>query len=423
MFCTQQEERQQGRRQVKLRASCDGCGVAKVKCDRKHPKCGRCDAYGTICVYGISRKIGKPAKKRIRSCGDDDDDDVRNSTGSGSSLNVDNSLVSCAWDGVDGILNPIDDFWDVTKDNSHYSTHSRNHNQNRNSETKQDNQNDVITSFDVDVFLRDTYNNPPGSSMPNFSSLGFDNWKDRGMLPVTPVEVSARPVLPCELATESQPDGPQSKAGGSSPSSMKGHDCYREAHDLLWRSSTATGRGTDLMAWDHLLLLNREASEQLLCLLGCSCPGSPYLMMLYASLVYAILARYQHATGDPLSALSNHLSPQSTPGTSEADGSTIRTVPSTRHIIAEAKVVVGVFSVDDHRVQSALKIQLLASEMRRTAQLLDRFAAYDFHGRKSAGISSGNDISNLHQSLNIWLQGEYSKTSHVIRTKVMELST
>jgi hypothetical protein len=52
----------------KLRASCEGCGTAKVRCDRGQPKCSRCVALGLTCVYGISRKFGKPPRKRPSAC-------------------------------------------------------------------------------------------------------------------------------------------------------------------------------------------------------------------------------------------------------------------------------------------------------------------------------------------------------------------
>jgi hypothetical protein len=49
-----------------LRSSCEGCGDAKVKCDR-HPQCSRRVALGLTCVYGISRRSGKPRRKRPSS--------------------------------------------------------------------------------------------------------------------------------------------------------------------------------------------------------------------------------------------------------------------------------------------------------------------------------------------------------------------
>ncbi|KAH7268564.1 hypothetical protein B0J15DRAFT_578768 [Fusarium solani] len=55
------------RLQTKLRSSCDACGQAKIKCDRGRPDCSRCIAQGLGCVYGVSRKAGKPPRRRLAS--------------------------------------------------------------------------------------------------------------------------------------------------------------------------------------------------------------------------------------------------------------------------------------------------------------------------------------------------------------------
>ncbi|KAK4225466.1 hypothetical protein QBC38DRAFT_530830 [Podospora fimiseda] len=48
----------------KLRSSCNSCGSAKVKCDRQQPECQRCKTNGLQCIYGISRKFGRPPRRR-----------------------------------------------------------------------------------------------------------------------------------------------------------------------------------------------------------------------------------------------------------------------------------------------------------------------------------------------------------------------
>ncbi|RSL55146.1 hypothetical protein CEP53_007220 [Fusarium sp. AF-6] len=55
------------RLQSKLRSSCDACGQAKIKCDRGRPSCSRCITQGLGCVYGVSRKAGKPPRRRLTS--------------------------------------------------------------------------------------------------------------------------------------------------------------------------------------------------------------------------------------------------------------------------------------------------------------------------------------------------------------------
>lgn len=51
----------------KLRSSCDYCGLSKIKCDRQSPQCGRCTTLKLACVYGPSKKFGKPPRKRLTS--------------------------------------------------------------------------------------------------------------------------------------------------------------------------------------------------------------------------------------------------------------------------------------------------------------------------------------------------------------------
>ena len=44
---------------VKLRESCDSCLIAKVKCSKSRPLCGRCLANGAPCAYSPSSRSGK----------------------------------------------------------------------------------------------------------------------------------------------------------------------------------------------------------------------------------------------------------------------------------------------------------------------------------------------------------------------------
>lgn len=63
----------------KLRASCDTCFLAKVKCSKARPMCSRCLAFGAECNYSPSSRAGKPKSehkggrhsKKHRSTSDD----------------------------------------------------------------------------------------------------------------------------------------------------------------------------------------------------------------------------------------------------------------------------------------------------------------------------------------------------------------
>ena len=46
-----------------LRASCDACNQAKVKCTKTNPHCARCKKHNIDCIYGISLRAGKRASQ------------------------------------------------------------------------------------------------------------------------------------------------------------------------------------------------------------------------------------------------------------------------------------------------------------------------------------------------------------------------
>ena len=55
-------------KQPRLRASCDGCFLAKVKCSKARPVCSRCLAVGLVCRYSpSSRAMGRGQHARGRA--------------------------------------------------------------------------------------------------------------------------------------------------------------------------------------------------------------------------------------------------------------------------------------------------------------------------------------------------------------------
>lgn len=64
---TPQQAAPVNQRRLKFRASCDACAASKVKCSKAHPVCARCSANNSQCVYGVSRKHGKPGRTKKRN--------------------------------------------------------------------------------------------------------------------------------------------------------------------------------------------------------------------------------------------------------------------------------------------------------------------------------------------------------------------
>ena len=48
---------------VKVRTTCNACQLAKIRCGHEKPACRRCQKQRTECVYSMSRRLGRPAKK------------------------------------------------------------------------------------------------------------------------------------------------------------------------------------------------------------------------------------------------------------------------------------------------------------------------------------------------------------------------
>jgi hypothetical protein len=401
--------------QPKLRASCDSCGAAKLKCDRTRPECGRCVAHDIPCVYGVSRKVGKPPRGKPGGNGGQGAATTNHARFSNASSN---SVMSYAWDLTDGT----------------------------NTETTDNDDNNITVGDGTVVLNRDAFSlnfceGLSGSSLTGLSALDFVEWGIGDPLGANDIH-RFLPLKPDLLGNipDGKPLTPLSDARRSPNMCTRDPECHREACELVGRSLfdnvvqstsngpssyplesgpvTARNEATDELSLDHLLLLNRKSSERVSSLLTCSCAKSPYLMILYASLISAILVRYQHAVG-----CTEYASWNQTQGSSPSNtgSNTSQTGPSGVPTVAPARIAMGVISVDDDRVQSALNSQLLAGEVRNLAGLVGQFACY--LGDQYTGDGSSNNVDSLHQALTRWLRDEHSRITEMIKTRLKELNT
>ncbi|KAJ6014350.1 hypothetical protein N7540_008941 [Penicillium herquei] len=49
---------------VKVRSTCNACQQAKIRCSHEKPSCRRCQKHNIDCIYSVSRRLGRPAKKK-----------------------------------------------------------------------------------------------------------------------------------------------------------------------------------------------------------------------------------------------------------------------------------------------------------------------------------------------------------------------
>ncbi|KAF2256108.1 hypothetical protein BU26DRAFT_14427 [Trematosphaeria pertusa] len=441
-----EEPRRPGPGRPKLRTSCDGCGAAKLRCDRGQPECGRCLSHGVPCVYGFSRKMGKPPRQRLRStptqassdqatAPDGDKLDNSSTTQSVTSNTISTAAdVLTAWDAVD----------------------------------------DAATELFVNLDAFDQ----TAPSLSAFAALDFAEWPTMDQfndsllssdLHLAPTPAPQSPNLGgysphATSATPAAPLQPQPKKASLADSALTpltnipDHDCPREAYEILGSLSffnltknrpVSTANRVPL---DHVLRLSREASERLSRLLTCSCASFPNLALLYASIISRVLVWYQQAAVCmqgaaviPDTAPAHVYTTQSSPISGAASGgppstcsstaaSTFSTAVTGKLIsaslaqspglsVSPSRIAVGTFDVDDLRVQAALKIQLLLGEMRRAGRLIDQFTSHTIGAQRHSDESTLGGIDSLYQNLDSWLRGEHSRIANMMRSRLRELNT
>jgi hypothetical protein len=392
----------------KLRSSCNGCGTAKVKCDRIQPECGRCTTLGLACVYGLSRHSGKPPRKR-----------------------------------------PAPDLETATrrKKRAAYNDESRNrhialgHGQPQTSiESRQlEYSNSAIditssTSGLTNMFQIEDQNQ---FNSAFFNPLFLDAWPPLDSFDVG-LEIPPVPSSATEnrlLATASKPDSSVRMKSAC----YHRHSCPRESYeifrDLICLSPDlhAPEVGSDPVSaqLDQVLRCTRNAIDRLTRLLRCPCARSGHRVMVHASIVSRILLWYQQAAewtcsttwpsrtlatvDSPTSSSASPSSPSAYEASNDTDTTTTPTlVQFTGFVVEHVPVSMGTFSIDDQNVQAVFRDQMVLSELKRTASLIELFTSQD------SCDSSINGTAGLHSHLGEWLRSEHARIVRTLTTRLSE---
>lgn len=404
-------------RPEKLRSSCDRCGMAKVKCDKEQPECGRCISHGVPCVYGVSRKMGKPPRRLSLSRS------IRDTV---------TPIQSSSEISIGGI--PLDlELSSSTDMNSWYHM------------DEDDNSHTFINMLGAGGSL-----NPelPIPLIPNLP-LDYSEWaiSDQSNFNVLfPLRSSQQSPIQGEdwLSGTSHWHRDASvhfEQGSISPDDANDHDCQRKSLDILESISVhnigkaetderilpptgfalkteTTVNGVPL---DLVLQLNREATERLVILVSCPCARIPSVALLYASIISQILAWYEQAACcTQLSSLSSRPSTAVGSISTSSDSSKGASLPPmqpTEISVAPSRMMVGKFSVDDPRLQTMINIHLLSGEMKRVKDVIDQVGLQTGCSNPAMSQNGG-----LHLNLNSWLKQDYLRILHMMQSELRELS-
>ena len=368
---------------LKLRQSCDSCSLAKVKCSRAHP-CARCARHGEPCVYGVSRKHGKPPAHRnspyhrparvnsnhmpqeqsmsqqitpFDSCEDfavtTNDDlgpimqqdwspDFPTDPQTWSGLSLDQLITPpftthdrALWDGIRLRGNNLSELTSSSSGSI-----------------------DVASCFGApSPSLDDIYAFPNSSSHP----------------PILSAHPEANRTHDCSasasnlLATLNHQLGHYSHASGDNfLFNKKDHDLPLPP-ELNLRGNSARGQGP---TFDKILNTNQVAIEKLTRLLTCDCARNPHLAILYASLIFRILAWYQVAGG--LKRTGTTSAPPELASYSPHALESFGSLPPFMSDAAHTTVVIGSFKLEESQ-QHVIRQQLLQAEVQKLGKLIETY--------------------------------------------------
>jgi aflatoxin regulatory protein/Zn(2)-Cys(6) binuclear cluster domain-containing protein len=392
-------------RAPKLRSSCDSCGVAKIKCNQKQPECGRCTMLGLTCVYGLSRKCGKAPRKRL--C-----DDLDTSIG-----------ISCR------------------KRKTHADENQSNHTimsiwqpQNVNEPTPLKFSGLGTGLLPMSSEINDTLSTHDQNQLSSglLDPILFDEWTEPENLGLLST--------PKSPATETRPSASATQFMGSVNTNSihrAPHSCPRESYEIFrdlicpspYLHAPEAYEDTVSAQLDQVLHFTSNAIDRLTQLLNCSCAKSGHRAMVHASIVSRILIWYQQAAGwtysgsrglrstalafPPPSSGEASSSPWS-PGAATGENRTVSLTlaQSTGFVVTPVPLSVGSFSVEDQNMQVAFRNQLVLSELKKTAQLIDLFSSQD----------SNDSCAGLYSYLGAWLRSEHSRIVNVLLSRISSIN-
>ena len=427
-----------------LRSSCDGCGAAKVKCDRGHPSCGRCISLDQTCFYGLSRKLGKRARNTA-------------------------SLI-----GIDA-GNTRREQERVSRESGIFQRDSYGHNLEFPTDGMMGQGADAIFNNQLLNFYPDFTAPDTGEASTCWSRMNSLNMEEPSLLndesgsafTLSFSESETRPSSVLRRHESQPPTEPGTHLYSIQPDQREGHDCFQDAYDILGglffhrinktqsqaNASPTANASESHVALDHLLGANKEACKALHHILHCTCTRSPQLTLLCASIISRILLWYQQAAASIRSGDTSLVdeatvsarearSLQSRPGivdsisgsrssrwssaassmyNSATLGTTVRDRVTQTRIVGPANMAIGDFNIENRRVRTILQIHLLLDEVRKLGKLINRLTSQDLNEHNERADYVTRAAHDLYEGLDTWLRGEHARIISMTKAELTNI--
>lgn len=418
-------------RKPKLRASCDACAASKVKCSKEHPICARCSANGSQCIYGVSRKHGKPGRTRKKN--PDGTPFVKASkqrpSPDGSEFSkfrvrpepilpdpdVDNSST---WSPAPSWATTPEFEFEMTPEPLYMEHTDFSFMDDMLALPMPQMDYEPMQTIQPELTFIDPFARKQSVrlDLPDIDALKDFIVSDTG----NPMDYTFSNNVPMDsgfLATSgsSTPQSPKSapsyfhnplRVSISMPSS---HCCYTLAYSTLESLriiNPENTAGVELKSLDSVLSITKTAVANVLQLLSCACSSDPHLAMLYSSITSKILTWYQIAAG--VKPASPPATPPSLSGASSPSSSTFSSPLSTpssenKTFNIEVKPLkIGLFEFDAAE-QEVLRRQVVLRELKKCSTLVEALANWESE-------TDAEQAEFLYDVLGAWLKSELYKT-------------
>lgn len=362
----------------KLRASCDGCYLSKVKCSKEIPTCTRCLDHGIVCNYSPSQRIGKPKRVPAETRGNDPASPIYDSDWRRRSIAL--SIGDASTHGASLI--------DWNLDHSALAVRSANdfdHDANFQATWPQSLSDGSVGngSWPDETSHRSSY---ASSCQPSSSASTVFDFEGNNGMPATPVSVESGSWLQSPrnyLTHKKEPSAERlshsitasfsfdelgfqnSSPGLPCPAQNVNCTCPMQTFEVL---RTLHERSSNPWTpFDTILSVNKDINSRINATLSCPCRHDATTVMTLAASIAKILAWYRSIFFPPL----DQICPSKRQGTTQS---------------APTPISLGAFRLDSAD-EKAVKIQVALSELKKIDALVARIPLMETGGGDQLGAA------------------------------------
>jgi hypothetical protein len=395
----------------KLRASCDGCSLAKVKCDKKQPTCQRCENSGIMCRYSPSMRMGKTSAASRAGGVKAMTGGLRKKPSTGSLTSTSSSNSSTPKSGFinQKSISPNYLCTHEFKDLMSRPSHASNPIEQTNTSFPNDWSRYSRNFYDESVFIHPTDLLLPASPGISTASTKAERPVTAAYSATAAVDLSLMPCDDHQLLFNSLDIG-QVPYHQSSPvaqlplpplgnANNQEHDCMRTAQSILRTLSFLSMNGTTSKAFsslptiDQALTTNTMAVKSLLDILSCHCAHDPYLPFLLSVISSKVLAWYQAIACANTSAFL-------------VSGS----IFAGREMAMPIPIPLGAYKLNGE-YEEKMRIQLVLNELRKVEVLVDKYKQRFCNG----GERAYNEDTGVYSALETFLRKRLKETVEELR--------